>query len=77
MRYSKSDVIDELVHELLRDGWVIVRGGRHWKLQHPNGHMQPVPGTPSDRRAELNFVAQIRRAERNDFRARKRGTPGA
>lgn len=68
MRISKCRDIETLVRELVRQGWVMWRGAKHVRIQHPNGFQTTVPGSPSDRRSALNFQADIRRAERNDYR---------
>lgn len=68
MRISKSREIEDKVRELLRQGWVMWRGSKHLRIQHPNGFQTIVPGSPSDHRAVQNFYAEIKRAERNDFR---------
>ena len=62
-RYSASKEINTLVRQLVRDGWLFQRGGRHGKLYAPNrGACLGVPSTPSDRRAFLNFRQDVRRA---------------
>lgn len=60
-KYSQSKEIHVLVKELVHNGWAFKRGGKHGRLLPPNG--QPpltVPGSPSDRRAILNFQRDIR-----------------
>ncbi len=68
MRYSRNKTINGKVRELLREGWTAEAGGKHVKIRHPSGWMLTVPGSPSDPRAELNFLADLRRAERQGFR---------
>lgn len=68
MTYSRDRDIDEKVKALVRAGWHVWRGARHYRLQHPaNGFVLTVPGTPSDRRAVQNWFSQFRRAERVNF----------
>jgi hypothetical protein len=64
--FSKNDRINVLVRRLLREGWRIERGGTHWKVFAPGGGFISVPGTPSDRRAFLNFRADVRRIKRTN-----------
>lgn len=69
MRYSKSEAIDNAVIELTRRGWKVEKGGKHWKVWSPQGdHRFIVPGTPSDFRAEKNWLSDVRRKlrERNE-----------
>jgi hypothetical protein len=76
VRYSRDRAINDRVVELIRQGWTVSVGGKHCKIRHPNGYTTPVPGSPSDSRARQNFMAQIRRAERDGFRGGTI-TPGA
>ncbi len=61
MRFSKNKEISAIVQDLLANGWRYVAGKKHGKLIAPNGRMLPVPGTPSDWRASLNFRRDVRR----------------
>lgn len=62
MAFSKSDVINETVRQLIRRGWKAERGGKHWKVFSPKGdHRFIVPSTPSDFRSEKNWLADVRR----------------
>jgi hypothetical protein len=55
-------MIQETVEELMRRGWQIRSGAKHWKIYSPDGKdMQTIPGSPSDGRSELNFRADVRR----------------
>lgn len=68
MKFSKDRQIDGKVKELVREGWNVFRGGRHYRLQHPtSGFTTTVPGTPGDRRTVQNWFSQFRRAERVGF----------
>jgi hypothetical protein len=64
VKYSRDRDIDEKARELVRAGWVPTKRGAHWRIQHPSGINLTIPGTPSDRRAALNFAADVRRALR-------------
>ena len=61
MRYSNDKTVSALVRTLVRSGWQYVNGKTHGKLVAPNGRRLAVPGTPSDWRASLNFLRDIRR----------------
>ena len=63
-RYSASKAINNLVHQLISDGWLFRWGGRHGKLYAPNrAACLSVPSTPSDSRAILNFRQDVRRIQ--------------
>jgi hypothetical protein len=66
-RYSRCREIHECVHQLVRQGWRVWHGGKHYRVQHPNGFAITVPGSPGDRRSALNFFAQLQRAQRINF----------
>mgnify|MGYP000920358706 CR=1 FL=1 len=61
MKYSRDKNIATFVRDLVRQGWQYHMGGRHGKLISPTGRWMPVPCTPSDHRAFLNFKRDIRR----------------
>ncbi len=63
-RYSASKEINDLVRQLLHEGWQFQWGGHHGKLYAPNcAAFLSVPSTPSDRRAFLNFRQDVRRVQ--------------
>lgn len=63
MKYSSEKDIDSFVRRLVRDGWGFWRGSKHGRLAAPSGWpILTVPGSPSDRRALLNFKRDLRRA---------------
>ena len=63
MKYCAMKEIDSLVKGLVRQGWSFQRGGKHGRLRAPSGRATlTVPGTPSDRRAFLNFRRDVRHA---------------
>jgi hypothetical protein len=63
-KYSKDSRIQELVEQVLAQGWTIRDGGKHWVLYPADRSHRPipVPGTPSEYRSYNNFRAQLRRA---------------
>jgi hypothetical protein len=61
MQYSKDKEIAAAVRKLLANDWRHIAGKKHGKVIAPNGRRLPVPGTPSDWRASLNFKRDVRR----------------
>lgn len=61
MKYCKDRAISDFVRRLIQEGWQYHMGGRHGKLISPSGRRIPVPCTPSDHRAFLNFKRDIRK----------------
>lgn len=60
MRYCRSPEINTLVTELVRQGWRFSRGRKHGRLSAPEGRgALTIPGTPSDRRAWMNFRRDV------------------
>lgn len=65
MKYCRSQEINTLVRQLVRQGWHFSRGRKHGRLRAPDGRgALTVPGTPSDRRAWMNFRRDVRRIAR-------------
>lgn len=63
MKYSKNKTIDAIVRKLLKLGWIVKSRNVHVKLFHQEkGVTLMVPGSPSDGRAVLNFMADVKRA---------------
>jgi len=61
-RYSTSERINGIVRALIKAGWELIRHKRHPRLRSPDGKTNlTVPFTPSDHRAEINWISQIRR----------------
>ncbi|KGK41192.1 hypothetical protein LH51_16410 [Nitrincola sp. A-D6] len=55
-KYSKNKQINALVREMLKQGYIYKRGGKHGKIISPDGKVKvTVPGTPSDWRASNSF----------------------
>jgi hypothetical protein len=70
MKYCTNKEINNIVRDLVRHGWLFQWGGKHGRLQHPQGHpVITVPKSPSDRRASLNFSCDIKRAIRSSVSA--------
>ena len=60
MRYCSAPEINNIVAQLVREGWRFRRGTKHGKLQPPTGQCTlTVPRTPSDRRAWMNFRRDV------------------
>lgn len=66
--YSKDKDIQALCEELEDRGFVMRRGGVHWKIYFPDGvrFFRPVNSTPSDFRASVKFRGDIRRMLREN-----------
>ena len=61
---SSSKLINSVLAELPENEWRLLRWTRHAVIQHiPTGRVLSVPTSPSCRRAELNFRAQVRRTQ--------------
>lgn len=61
-RASGDKDVNAMVRKLILEGWTVKRGGKHAKLQAPNGNIMSIPGSPGDRRALQNFAADVKRA---------------
>lgn len=65
MKYCSAKDINTLVRQLVLSGWTFRWRGKHGRLSAPAGKPTlTVPGSPSDRRALLNFRQDIRHAQR-------------
>ena len=63
-RYSSCKDIQKLVRRLLSEGWIFEQGRRHDRIRPEHGRgFLPVPGTPSDHRALLNFTKAVQRLD--------------
>lgn len=62
-KFSTSKVINDVVRALLKTGeWEVKFGKRHRRLQNvATQKVITIPGSPSDHRAEKNWLSQIRR----------------
>jgi hypothetical protein len=53
----------KILKEVKRAGWSVTPGKRHLEIRNPEGRrVATCASTPSDRRAVLNFRADLRRA---------------
>ena len=58
--FSNQKDINKYVKRLLKHRpWVFVRRSSHVILKHESGRTLPVPFSPSDRRAFLNFKQAV------------------
>lgn len=66
MLYSSCKSLNDFVKKLVRGrSWTVYgQKRRHLLLRHSSGAIISVPFSPSDRRAFLNFKADIARVER-------------
>jgi len=62
MKYSNNKEINKQVHMLVKMGWMPVKKSRHWQVKSPSGKTLTVPNTPSDGRAVLNFMGDLKRS---------------
>jgi len=63
MKYSSNKDLDNLIRQLLRQGWRFNKGNKHGRLTHPNGWPTlTIAKSPSDYRSLLNFRRDLRRA---------------
>lgn len=65
MNYSRDKRINELVRAEIAGGAWFRRGRKHSKLYLPGCRFIVVPSTPSDRRAAMNFRADLRARRRS------------
>lgn len=63
MKYSTNKEIDQIIRQLLRDGWKFRHGSKHGRLTHPRGWpTMTVAKSPSDHRSLRNFRRDLRLA---------------
>ncbi|HAR05231.1 MAG TPA: hypothetical protein DCR72_06580 [Pseudomonas sp.] len=68
MKYCSNKEIDQLIRQLVSQGWGFRRGSKHGRLTHPSGWPTlTVAKSPSDCRSLQNFRRDLRSAE--SFRA--------
>lgn len=61
-RYSTDSGINDMVKQLVKEGWCFEWGGKHGKLIAPHkAVILTVPSSPSDWRASRQFRADLRR----------------
>lgn len=62
MKYSSNKDIDQVIRQLIRQGWSFRRGGKHGRLTHPDGQQTlTVANSPSDYRSFHNFRRDLRK----------------
>lgn len=61
VKYSNDKDINLLVINLIKQGFKVYRGGKHWFIVLLNSKKITIPSTPSDKRAFYNFRSQIQR----------------
>jgi predicted RNA binding protein YcfA (HicA-like mRNA interferase family) len=64
MKYCSSKEVDQLIRQLVSQGWSFRRGGKHGRLTHPSGRPTlTVAKSPSDGRSLQNFRRDLRGAQ--------------
>ena len=65
MLYSRCKSLNDFVRGLVQEpNWTLLpKKSKHYCLRHASGYKLPIPFSPSDRRAVLNFKADARRLE--------------
>lgn len=62
MKYSSNKDINQVIRQLIRQGWSFRRGGKHGRITHPDGKRAlTVAKSPSDFRSFDNFQRDLRR----------------
>ncbi len=62
MKYCSNKDIDQVVRQLVRQGWSFRPGSKHGRLTHPDGRqVLTVAKSPSDYRSLLNFRRDLRK----------------
>lgn len=67
IRFSKEPRINDFVIKKIKVGWSYRKGKKHNILISPNNRKIPIPSTPSDHRAYLNFIKNVRLLEHNYY----------
>lgn len=60
-----NQFIKDVKKRLTREGWTVEHGGKHIKAKHPKGGQVIMAVSPSDVRAQLNILADIRRLKKS------------
>lgn len=63
MKYHRLREYHDLIVILIAKGWVYEYGKKHIKMKAPSGWTVGIPMSPSDRRAYMNTLRDIRRVE--------------
>jgi predicted RNA binding protein YcfA (HicA-like mRNA interferase family) len=63
VKYCSNKELDQLIRQLVRQGWNFRRGGKHGRITHPDGRPTlTVAKSPSDCRSLDNFRRDLRKA---------------
>lgn len=63
MKYSSKKDLNQLIRQLVRQGWHYQTGRKHGRLTHPDGWpTMTVAKSPSDSRSVENFRHDLRKA---------------
>ncbi|WP_152965106.1 MULTISPECIES: hypothetical protein [Comamonas] len=63
MKYSSQKELNQLIRQLVRQGWSYRQGRKHGRLTHPDGWpTMTVAKSPSDSRSVENFRHDLRKA---------------
>ena len=61
-QYSGCKAINEICKGMVKAGWLPKKSKKHSRLVAPDGKFTlTVPTSPSDHRAALNFISDVRR----------------
>jgi hypothetical protein len=63
-RASSDKDVNQLIRELLQNGWRYQSGKKHGKIELPGVGKVVIPTSPSDRRTIQNLIRDIRHLER-------------
>lgn len=62
MRYCSNKDIDQLIQQLIRQGWTYQHRGKHGRLAHPDcRQVLTVAKSPGDYRSLNNFRRDLRK----------------
>jgi len=60
--YSTDERVNAIARRMVASGWERLRNNGHWRIRSPDGRVTvTVPRTPSDHRAGLNWISNLRR----------------
>ncbi|MCC9597765.1 MULTISPECIES: hypothetical protein [unclassified Rubrivivax] len=63
--YSSDKELARFIRELVSSGWQFRHGGRHNRVESPDGFFVVTPISPGDHRAVQNLRRHIGRLSRN------------
>ncbi|WP_324005438.1 hypothetical protein RFF20_05600 [Pasteurella multocida] len=64
IRFSKESKINNFVTQKIKQGWSWRKGKKHHILISPKNRKISIPSTPSDYRAYLNFIKDVKLLEK-------------